>query len=127
MIEWATATLETDAYGNSSRQFDFRVSGGTLRYDKFPYPLYNVEGRVQIKDDLVRMIGFTANNAGSAKVDCNGLYRIPNPAAAMKADSELNLRFQIADLSMDQSLRVSLPESTRHIWDSLSPGGTLTN
>lgn len=125
VIEWATATLETDAYGNSSRQFDFRVSGGTLRYDKFPYPLYNVEGRVQIKDDLVRMIGFTANNAGSAKVDCNGLYRIPNPAAAMKADSELNLRFQIADLSMDQSLRVSLPESTRHIWDSLSPGGTL--
>ncbi|MEO9594662.1 hypothetical protein [Rhodopirellula bahusiensis] len=123
VIEWATATLETDAQGNSSRQFDFRVSGGTLRYDKFPYPLYNVEGRVQIKDDLVRMIGFTANNAGSAKVDCNGLYRIPNPS--MGADSELNLRFQIADLSMDQSLHVSLPESTRQIWDSLSPGGTL--
>ncbi|MFG0267192.1 MAG: hypothetical protein ACF8AM_18890 [Rhodopirellula sp. JB055] len=123
-IEWATATLETDPRGNSSRQFDFGIAGGTLRYDKFPYPLYNVKGRVKIEDDLVRMIGFTANNAGSAKVECEGLYHIPTPNAGL-SDSELNLRFKVADLSMDQSLRVSLPESTRHIWDSLSPGGTL--
>ncbi|WP_338020163.1 hypothetical protein [Rhodopirellula sp. P2] len=124
-IEWASATLNTDVQGNSSRQFDFGVSGGTLRYDKFPYPLYNVKGRVKIEDDLVRIIGFTANNAGSAKVECEGLYHIPNQEPGTLSDSELNLRFQVADLSMDQSLRVSLPESTRHIWDSLSPGGTL--
>ncbi|MCC9657910.1 hypothetical protein [Rhodopirellula halodulae] len=130
-VEWATATLQTDASGKSTRQFDFRVSGGTLRYDKFPYPLYNVEGRVQIKDNLVRLIGFTANNAGSAKVDCNGLYQIPvtpdpdKPTTASPQESDLHLRFQLVDLAMDQSLRGSLPESTRHIWDSLAPGGTL--
>ncbi|TWT67440.1 hypothetical protein [Allorhodopirellula solitaria] len=120
-IELASATISTNAAGVTSRQIDLRVIGGTLRYEKFAYPLYNVAGRIQVEDDLVRLIGFTGNNAGAAKIACDGLYQMPRE----QAPSELNLRFRVADLAMDHSLRVSLPESSRSAWDALSPAGTL--
>lgn len=127
-VELASALIQTDDYGTTSRQIDLRVTGGTLRYHHFAYPLYNVEGRIQVRDDLVRIIGFTANNAGAAKIACDGLYEMPQvegPAAMPIRPSELNLRFRVADLAMDQALRVSLPESSRTIWDALTPAGTL--
>lgn len=120
-VELASASVETNAQGVTSRQFDMRVVGGTMRYERFAYPLYNVTGRIQVKDDLVRMIGFTANNAGAAKIACDGLYQMPSEATT----SELNLRFRVADIAMDHTLRVSLPESSRTIWEALTPAGTL--
>ncbi|WP_404304889.1 hypothetical protein [Neorhodopirellula lusitana] len=123
-IELASALIQTDANGTTSRQFDLRVTSGTLRYEKFAYPLYNVEGRIQVRDKMVRIIGFSANNAGAARIACDGLYEMPSPESDGQ-DSELNLRFRVADLAMDHSLRVSLPESTRAIWDEISPAGTL--
>ncbi len=120
-IELASASIRTDAAGVTHRQIDLRVIGGTLRYTNFAYPLYNVAGRIQVEDDLVRLIGFTANNAGAAKIACDGLYQMP----ARQSPSELSLRFRVADLAMEHSLRVSLPESSRSVWDALSPAGTL--
>ncbi len=122
-IELASATIDTDANGVTNRRFDLRVIGGTLRYEKFAYPLYNVAGRIQVENDLVRIMGFTASNAGAAKIACDGLYQMPQPST--QTPSDLNLGFRIADIAMDHSLRVSLPESSRSIWDSLSPAGTL--
>jgi hypothetical protein len=40
-------------------------------------------------------------------------------------DSDLQLNFVATDVPMDQSLRNSLPESTRSVWDSISPSGLL--
>lgn len=123
-VELASALIQTDSQGTTSRQFDLRVTSGAIRYEKFAYPLYNVTGRIQVRDDLVRLIGFTANNAGAAKIACDGIYETARTSPVV-VPSELNLRFRVANLAMDQSLRVSLPESSRTIWDSLRPAGTL--
>lgn len=123
-VELASALIQTDSLGATSRQFDLRVTSGTIRYEQFAYPLYNVTGRIQVRDDLVRLIGFTANNAGAAKISCDGIYEMAR-TSPLVVPSELNLRFRVADLAMDQALRVSLPESSRTIWDSLMPAGTL--
>lgn len=120
-VELAAATIDIAADGTVSRSFDLRVTGGALRYDRFPYPLYNVAGRIKVQDDLVRLIGFTGNNAGVAKIACDGLYQIADDPTR----SELNLGFRVADVAMEHSLRGSLPESSRAIWDSLAPAGTL--
>lgn len=120
-IELASASITTDATGVTSRQIDLRVIGGTLRYEQFAYPLYNVAGRIKVENDLVRLIGFTGNNAGAAKIACDGLYQMPTP----QSPSELNLRFRVADLAMEHSLKASLPESSRAVWDALTPAGTL--
>lgn len=120
-IELASASITTDAAGRTSRQIDLRVIGGTLRYEKFAYPLYNVAGRIQVENDLVRLIGFTASNAGAAKLACDGLYQMLTP----RSESELNLRFRVADLALEHSLKASLPESSRSVWEALTPAGTL--
>ncbi len=120
-IELASASITTDAAGVTSRQIDLRVIGGTLRYERFAYPLYNVAGRIKVENDLVRLIGFTANNAGAAKISCHGLFQMPTP----RTPSELNLHFRVADLAMEHSLKASLPESSRAVWDALTPAGTL--
>ncbi|MEM9366721.1 MAG: hypothetical protein AAGD07_12065 [Planctomycetota bacterium] len=123
-VELAAATIQTDAYGKTSRQFDLQFTNASLRYEHFPYPLYNVQGRVQVQDDLVRLIGFNAKNSGAAHVACDGWYRMPAKQAAYD-NSELLLRFRIADLALDQSLKASLPQSSRETWQSISPTGIL--
>lgn len=126
-IELASASIVTDASGRTRRQFDLRVTGGTMRYDEFAYPLYNVAGRIQVQDDLTRIIGFTANNAGAAQIACDGLYQMatPDSVTGRGDDSELNLRFRVSDVAMEHSLRTSLPPATRGVWDALAPAGTL--
>ncbi|MEM1228507.1 MAG: hypothetical protein AAGJ40_22675 [Planctomycetota bacterium] len=121
-IELASAVVETDLRGVTTRQFNLRVLGGSIRYERFGYPLYNVAGNIQVENDLVRIIGFNANNSGAAQIQCDGLYQLP---AQGLRESELNLRFRVANAAMDHSLRTSLPESTRGIWDSLAPSGAL--
>lgn len=123
-VELAAATIQTDSYGKTSRQFDLRFTNASLRYEHFPYPLYNVQGRVQVQDDLVRLIGFNAKNSGAAHVACDGWYRMPAKNAAVD-NSELLLRFRVADLALDQSLKASLPQTSRDTWQSIAPTGIL--
>ncbi|MEM6980681.1 MAG: hypothetical protein AAF539_13550, partial [Planctomycetota bacterium] len=126
-IELASAVIETDDFGRPSRRFDLRVLDGTMRYDAFAYPLVNVDGRIQVQDQLVRIIGFKANNAGAAQVRCDGLFKMPSPSsiAAGNSDADLHLRFRVTDVAMDHTLRSSLPEGTRGVWDALAPSGSV--
>ncbi|WP_146601355.1 DUF3971 domain-containing protein [Novipirellula aureliae] len=137
-IHLASVTIGTDAAGRTTRQLDLRVQDGHLRYEKFAYPLYNVEGQIEIEDDLVRLVGFRGMSANSGVVLCNGTYQIPKPSTAesnlfritssdnsLVNPKQLQLDFQVSTIPMDESLRLSLPESAQRIWDSIAPGGVL--
>ncbi|KAA1261619.1 hypothetical protein LF1_41700 [Rubripirellula obstinata] len=129
-IRLASATFATDANNVKSRQIDLRVVDGRLTYEKFAYPLYNVAGTIEVKDDLVRLKGFRATNANAGVIQCSGEYRLPSLAnsqntSALQPAPQLALRFQAAGVPMDESLRQSLPAQTRQVWDTLSPSGVL--
>lgn len=136
-VQLVAARLATDASGKQTRKFDLRVIDGYLRYEKFAYPLYNVAGRIQIEDQLVKLVGFQGTNANAGSVVCNGEYRIPAkvPAATTtgissgvpseQEPSRLALRFDVNNVPMDEALRSSLPPSTQHVWDAISPSGVL--
>ena len=141
-IRLASATFSTDANNVKSRQIDLRVIDGRITYDKFKYPLYNVAGTIEVKDDLVRLKGFRATNANAGVIQCGGEYRLPdrsqvNNSQAPRSRSQasrsqasppapqLALRFQASSIPMDESLRQSLPSATREVWDTLSPSGIL--
>ncbi len=134
-VQLAEARLSVDAAGGEHKQVDLRVVGGAMRFDAFAYPLYDVSGRVKIEDDSVRMIGFSAANAGNAHVAADGLFELRTPIAKRplqppgRSDEfgppELNMTFRIADLDLDQPLRVALPPDSREIWDAISPSGVL--
>ena len=137
-LHLVTALLTTDANGRSSRKIDLRVSDGYIRYEKFRYPLYKVTGKLQVEDDVVKLDDLSGVSANGHDVVCRGSYRIAGksqqpggtintavgkPATAMP--SHLKLQFDATNVLMDDSLRNSLPEDARRIWDSISPTGSL--
>lgn len=145
------ATLGHDRDGVPYQEMDIRVSDGTIRYDKFSYPIYNVQGDIQVRGDLVEIEGFRGVNAHGGQIHCAGSYRIPpkngsmaqprfpnagnlpvnvaaNPHGRQSEPSDpqgLQLAFHAVDVPMDGSLRSSLPESSQRTWDALSPSGVL--
>tara|TARA_R110002049_G_scaffold305056_1_gene500982 strand:- start:16948 stop:20181 length:3234 start_codon:yes stop_codon:yes gene_type:complete len=134
------AMFHTDVDGRQSRSIDLRIVNGHLRYDKFAYPLYNVTGQVKVQDDLVTLTDFDANNSSAGQVACQGWYRMPAKsepltldaisgtdatALAIKQQPAMKLTFNAKQIAMDGSLRSSLPETSRHAWDAVSPGGVL--
>ncbi len=121
------ADFRTDASGNRSRSIKMNVTDGHLRYAHFPYPLYNVHGKIQVEDDLLTLSQFQGVNANAGQILCDGSYLMPRAASATvrARDSALHLRFQAAKTPMDESLRSSLPHSAQETWDAISPSGVL--
>ncbi|TWU21102.1 hypothetical protein Pla52o_41350 [Novipirellula galeiformis] len=136
-LHLASAMFGTDASGRTTRQLDLRIIDGHLRYEKFAYPLYNVDGRIEINEDVVQLTNFRGLSANSGVVRCEGTYRIPKPSpdpklfrisdsgSGIEVPPQLALTFQTTNIPMDNALRTSLPESAQHIWDSVAPGGVL--
>ena len=147
-VHLKSATFAMDANGRPSRILDLRIVDGHLRYEKFAYPLYNVEGSVQVQDNLVKLIGFRGTNANAGLIRCDGIYRMAaqsspemnghrsseagfgtaTPAGEKQnraSPSFLSLGFRANNIPADEALRSSLPESARHTWDVLSPSGVL--
>ena len=85
-VELASAFLHADATGQRHRRFDLRIVNGNMRYEKFAYPLYNVNGQIRVEDDMVTLIGFKANNANAGIIRCDGTYLMP---AKTKAQTDV--------------------------------------
>jgi len=92
-IHLAAARWDRDAAGNKRQSIDLKVSGGTLRYEGFPYPLYGVRGQILVQNEITRLIGFQAGNSDNAKILCEGYFldaaaRSEGPAPANSALAE---------------------------------------
>ena len=126
-IQVTSASIEIDANKNLSKRVDLRVMDGHMRYEKFPYPLYNVTGTILVDDDLVTLAGIRASNANAGTIRCDGTYKMTRRDAndIEQAPSDLALQFHANDIPMDESLRTSLPTESQQVWDSLAPSGTL--
>jgi len=147
-LQLATALLTTDVNGRTSRKIDVRIRDGYIRYEKFRYPLYKVNGKIQVEDDVIRLDGLGGISANGQDIVCRGYYRLPSPAIEDPAAghrsipggsstlsgndrsryataSHLDLQFDATKVLMDDTLRNSLPEDARRIWDSISPTGIL--
>ena len=126
-IQVTSASIQVDANKRLSKRIDLRVTDGHMRYEKFPYPLYNVTGTILVDDDLVTLAGMRASNANAGTIRCDGSYQMPKRSKTdiETSPSELALQFHVNDIPMDESLRTSLPRESQQVWDSLAPSGTL--
>ncbi len=119
-IRLASAEFHLDPNGNKSQRFDIRVEDAQLRYDRFPYPLYGVDGQILVKDNTTRLVNFVARNGDAASIRCDGTFR------NQSAGGELELDFVGKSVPLDRTLRAALPtEETRRTWDALAPTGVL--
>ena len=119
-IHLESARFETDSLERKIQTMDLRVIDGHLRYEKFPYPLYDVRGQVIVENDNVRLVGFYAQNGDAASVRCDGLWQ-----RQAEEGSRLSLDFRGSNVPLDQTLRAALPPAARQTWDTLAPAGVL--
>lgn len=126
-LHLVAARFDTDAEGESRKSLDLRVTGGSLRYKEFPYPLYDVRGQIRVNDDWVQLVGFQASNSDNARILCDGSFlgmpdESPHPT---DGNWQVALRFRGRDLPLDETLRAALAPQSRDLWDHLSPTGVL--
>lgn len=120
-IRLHSATLGRDVNGDPTKQLDIEVLDGRLRYDGFPYQLYEVRGRLFVDDAGVRLYQFQAQNNGGAGIQCEGNWTVQ----PQHPRGRLDLTFRGFNLPLDDGLRSALPETARQTWDTLSPSGIL--
>jgi hypothetical protein len=126
-LHLVAARFDRDAEGKTRKSLDLRVTGGSLRYKQFPYPLYDVRGQITVNDDWVQLIGFQASNSDNARILCDGSFlgmpdESPHPT---DGQWQVALRFRGRDLPLDETLRAALAPRSRDLWDHLSPTGVL--
>ena len=68
-----------------TRKIDLNVTHGSLRYEKFAYPLHNVSGKIHVEDDLITLSDFEGANSNAGQVGCWGTYRMRAPPIASVA------------------------------------------
>lgn len=120
-IQLLGARIGRTAAGEPTRHLDLKVLGGRLHYEKFPYPLYDVRGRIVVDDHTVRLSHFEAQNSGGATIQCDGVWL----SAPGQDGGKLDLAFHGYDVPLDDGLRTALPPSARQTWDTLAPSGVL--
>lgn len=118
---------DTTPTGEKSQYLDLRISGGSLRYASFPYPMYDVGGQVICENDIVKINGFTAKNSDKASITCQGIFENLNNVAPQnpEGDWRVGLKFQATDLPLDETIRAALNEPSQRTWDALAPTGVL--
>lgn len=111
--------IKIDAEGRKQQRIDLQFVDAQLRYEGFPYPLYNVTGRVLVRDTKTQLIDFIAENGDRASLRCNGVYE------KRGSSGQLQLRFEGRQIPLDGNLRAALGPDTQQTWDALVPTGIL--
>jgi len=126
-LHLVAARFDRNEQGKTRKSLDLRVTGGSLRYKEFPYPLYDVRGQITVHDDWVRLVGFQASNSDNAKILCDGSFlTMPRDQShPTDGDWQLALHFRARDLPLDETLRAALATDSRDLWDQLSPTGVI--
>ncbi len=94
------------------------LSQCAVRFDKFPYPLDNIRGVIEMNDSEWTFRELHGSN-GTARITCSGKL-FPTPTGP-----ELHLHFGGAQVLLEDELRDALSPAARQLWTALKPQGTI--
>ncbi len=90
----------------------------SVRYEKFPYPLYNVVGKLELVDGQWTFRNLEGSNH-TGHITCNGsLTRLPEGI-------NLSLDFHGRDVVLEEDLRDALPPRMQPVWNDMKPKGSV--
>jgi hypothetical protein len=89
-----------------------------LNYERFPYPVNNIRGQVELLDGRWTFRELAGNNDTGA-ITCAGELV---PAAG---GQQLRLTIQGQNVPLEEELRDALPPAMQHLWTSLRPRGAV--
>ncbi|MGQ9771161.1 MAG: hypothetical protein ACUVQG_11450 [Thermogutta sp.] len=101
------------------RHLEANLNRCSIKYEKFPYPISNIRGRLIMRDDAWCFEDLKGNH-GAAKISADGTL------LADKAGTELKLRFRGQEIRLDNTLRDAFQlDYVRSAWDDLQPNGLV--
>ncbi len=89
-----------------------------IRFSKFPYPLTNIRGQVEMQNDHWRFRNLEGTN-DTGFVTCNGELA-PTPQGP-----RLSLQFAGTEVPLEEELRNALNPAARQLWNDLRPQGRV--
>ena len=108
-----------DAGAPMHNRMTIDLNGCDIRYQGFPYPLYQVHGTVESNDGLWTLHDLKAtNDAGVVK--CHG-EMVPSP----DGEHVLTLAFDAFNVSLEDELRNALRPAGQALWDEIRPTGAV--
>jgi hypothetical protein len=90
----------------------------SVQFDKFPYPIRNIRGRLEMFDDTWSFRNLEGNN-DTAQITCEGQF-----APSMEG-IELRLNFVGRDVPLDTELRDALRPAEKQVWMAFRPRGVI--
>ncbi len=102
-------------------QQHFRVafdaaSHATVVYDKFPYPLENVQGELVFRDGVWSFDNLVGSNR-------SGVVRLAGFVSTVPGTEPVRLSIRGEQLELTEELRAALKPGEQHLWDALRPHG----
>ena len=99
-------------------EYKIDLQNCSVRFDRFPYPLRNVTGKIDVVDG--HWTFYDLESADSRRyVSGGGNKQRPQDGG------ELLLNFVATNVTLDDQLRSALEPSLQNLWDQLDPRGTL--
>lgn len=91
----------------------------SVRYEKFPYPLSNIGGTLEMRDDDWTFHGLEGTN-DTGRVTCEQGW-----LTSSQQGRELYLRFVGTNVPLEEELRDALPANVQRAWNNLRPQGMI--
>ncbi|MBS0211273.1 MAG: hypothetical protein JSS27_20195 [Planctomycetes bacterium] len=90
----------------------------SMRYDKFPYPVHNIVGQIEMFDNLWTFKRL-AGKKGPGAITCDGTL------VTSSAGGDLKLHITGQQVGLEDELRDALTPAARQLWLDLKPQGTV--
>jgi AsmA-like C-terminal region/Protein of unknown function len=102
-----------------SKSIEMSFYEGTVQYQGFRYPIFNVQGHVVVDNDLTLIQNMRGRN-DSARIQCYGRC-ISNA----KGVEQLALDFDSYTVPLEEELHRALPNQMATLWDQIQPSGVI--
>lgn len=100
------------------RQIVLNLNSCALRYDRFPYPIFNIRGTIDVANDRWEFRDLRGTN-DYGKIGCEGHY------TAAPEGGDLLLKFVGQNIELEEELRDALQPHLRQVWNDMSPRGRI--
>ncbi len=101
-----------------NKYLQLNLKHGSIRYDKFPYPIGDIRGTLIMRDGVWSSKGLQGTN-DIGQIFCDAQLQ-PNGDGV-----ELTLNFAGQGIALEEELRDALPPSARRVWNDLRPRGSV--
>lgn len=102
-----------------AKSIELQVYGGSILYDEFRYPIFDIHGQITVDNDVILLRDFQGRH-DSARIHCQGKC-----ISGIGRLDDLRLEFDAQSVPLQEGLQRALPPSVRELWNQAQPSGVL--